>query len=345
MAYSGSAGRAIELSVILVSYNTRDLTLACLDSLVPELAELPSPAEVLVVDNGSRDGSVVAISAHPLRPTILSLGDNVGFAQANNRAACRARGRYLLLLNSDTRVGAHAVANLLAFAAARPGAGIWGGRTLFPDGRLNPASCWGQMTPWTLFCRAAGLAAIFASMPLFNGESYAGWDRDSIREVDIVSGCFMLVSRKLWDDLGGFDPQFFMYGEDADLCLRARHLGARPAITPEATIVHLGGASEPTRSGKMQKLLMAKATLIRRHWSPWVVPLGSALLQVWPLTRILAWALRASLAGSAEACAATTTWGEIWSTRRTWRLGYGVHVQTGGAVVPGGARPAATTIR
>ena len=76
-----------------------------------------------------------------------------------------------------------------------------------------------------------------------------------MREVDIVSGCFLLITRELWNRLGGFDPVFLMYGEDADLCLRARKLGARPMVTPEATIVHYGGASEACQAGKLEKLL------------------------------------------------------------------------------------------
>src|SRR5690606_35725860 len=119
-----------------------------------------------------------------------------------------------------------------------------------------------------VFCVATGLSSLFRGSSLFNPEGYGGWKRDTVREVDIVSGCFFLIRRELWERLGGFDPAFFMYGEEADLCLRARKLGARPMVTPEATIVHYGGASERVRADKMVRLLQAKALLIRRHWGP-----------------------------------------------------------------------------
>ena len=99
---------------------------------------------------------------------------------------------------------------------------------------------------------------------LFNPEAFGGWDRSSVRNVDIVSGCFFLINRTLWDRLGGFDPAFFMYGEEADLCLRARKLGARPIVSPSATIVHYGGASTSSTLKQRMLLLKAKATLMHR---------------------------------------------------------------------------------
>lgn len=309
---------AVDVTIVVVSYNTRELTLACLDSLQRELeAHRRLSAEVLVADNASSDGSADAIAAHPLQPRLMRLQENVGFAAANNLLVPHATGRYVLLLNPDTVVLHGALSRLLAFAAAKPHAGIWGGRTLFADGSLNPASCWGRMTVWNLFCRAAGLTAMFRHTTLFNGETYGGWQRNTVRHVDIVSGCLLLVTRELWDKLGGFDPQFFMYGEDADLCLRAGRFGARPMITPDATIIHLGGASERARVAKMEKLLAAKALLIERHWSKPMVAVGHALLASWPLTRWLA--LSAASLGRSDAA---RTWHQIWSARGTWVRGY-----------------------
>lgn len=309
---------AVDVSIVVVSYNTRELTLACLDSVARELsAHRRVRAEVLVADNASTDGSAEAIAAHPLQPRLMALQENVGFAQANNLLVPHAQGRYVLLLNPDTVVLHGAIARLLAFAESEPSAGIWGGRTLFADSSLNPSSCWARMTPWNLFCRATGLTAMFRHTTTFNGEAYGGWRRNSVRRVDIVSGCFLLTTRKLWDELGGFDPHFFMYGEDADFCLRARRIGARPTITPDATIIHLGGASDRARVAKMEKLLAAKTMLIERHWSRPLVPLGRALLATWPLTRWLA--LSVASLGRSEGAKA---WGQIWSARGSWTRGY-----------------------
>ena len=218
--------------------------------------------------------------------------------------------------NPGTTIGAQ---RLFVFNHA---AGIWGGRTLFADGSLNPSSCWGRMTVWNLLCRSTGLTGVRPNSRLFNGEGYGGWQRDTVEHVDIVSGCFLLIRRSLWQTLGGFDPAFFMYGEEADLCLRAAKTGASPMITPAATIIHLGGASERTRTAKMAKLLAAKSTLIRRHWHPLLQPLGLALMAAWPLSRWLALSALCWVRPMPSRREAAATWRSIWLQRATWLPGY-----------------------
>ena len=265
------------LTVIIVSYNTREMTLACLRSLRDETRV---SHEVIVVDNASTDGSAEAIAAEFPETALMAETANHGFAGGNNLAARRASGEYLLLLNPDTVVLDGAVDRLLAFARARPAAGIWGGRTLYGDRSLNPTSCWRRMTLWSLACRATGLTGVFPRSELFNSESYGGWDRSSERAVDIVTGCFLMIRRDLWEALDGFDPAFFMYGEEADLCLRARAHGAAPRVTPKATILHYGGASEKVRADKMVRLLAGKASLIGRHFPRWQRPLARGLFRL-----------------------------------------------------------------
>ncbi len=310
----------VDVSIILVSYNTRALTDAALTSVLLETNTVRY--EVICVDNASSDGSAEMIARHPINAELIRLDENIGFARANTLAARRARGRYILLLNPDTVVLDGAIDKLAAFARTHPNARIWGGRTLFPDGKLNPSSCWRRMTPWNLFCRAIGLTGILPRFETFNGESYGRWPRHHVREVDIVSGCFFLIERELWAGLGGFDPIFFMYAEEADLCLRARAFSARPLVTPAATIIHYGGASETARADKMVRLLAAKATLIDRHWSRAMAPVGRALLAAWPASRALATSLVSLLSGSPSAKASSAAWREIWSRRAEWRNGY-----------------------
>lgn len=309
-----------DVSIIVVSYNTAAMTQAALDSVLLQTKDVSY--EVIAVDNASTDGSAGMIENHPIGADLIRLGENIGFARANTLAARRARGTYILLLNPDTVVLDSAIDKLVAFARSNPKARIWGGRTVFSNGTLNPSSCWQRMTPWNVFCRTTGLTGLFPHSSLLNGEAYAGWNRDSVREVDIVSGCFFLIERELWDGLGGFDPLFFMYGEEADLCLRARGFSARPIITPDATIVHYGGASERARAGKMVKLLAAKMALITRHWQPPLVPLGQSLLTLWPLTRWIACLVKATLTGSRHAQQTANEWHEIWARRTEWRNGY-----------------------
>lgn len=329
-----AAHDAIDVSIIVVSFNTKAMTLAALDSIYAETLDVAY--EVIVVDNASSDGSAEAIARHPGKPALTALAENIGFARANNLAARQARGRRILLLNPDTIVKGRAVDLLVAFADQNPAAGIWGGRTLFADGRLNPSSCWGRMTPWRLFCRASGLATVFKRSAWFNGEAYGGWPRNRVREVDIVSGCFFLVDRDLWLRLGGFDPLFFMYGEEADLCLRAHALGALPMVTPAATIVHHGGASERTRADKMVKLLAAKASLVERHFDARWRGVGLALLAAWPATRGLAFTALARVTGSPRHAATAAEWRQIWQRRHDWRHGWRRPVASaaGAVVIP-----------
>ncbi|MBO6679270.1 glycosyltransferase family 2 protein [Parvibaculum sp.] len=308
------------VTVIVVSYNTRALTLEALRSL---LAETDMAAlEVIVVDNASADGSADAIAAEFPLLKLLALADNIGFARANNLAAKMARGKYLLLLNPDTVVLERAVDRLVAFARAHPQARIWGGRTLFADRTLNPASCWGRMTPWSLFCLASGLKALFPRTGFMDPEGMPDWKRDSIRHVDIVSGCFLLIERALWEELDGFDSSYFMYGEDADLCLRGKRLGAEPLICPDAAIVHYGGASEPVRADKMIRLLKARVTLMRDHWPSWLRPLGTLLYRLFPLPRMAGYRLAAAIRSKPSDRSQFETWRSIWRARRDWLAGY-----------------------
>lgn len=308
------------LTVILVSYSTRALTLTALKTLFQTTRE--TDFEVIVWDNDSADGSADAVAEAFPDVRLIRSPDNLGFAKANNEAARLAKGAWLLLLNTDTEVHEGAVDALMAFAEAHPDHGIYGGRTVFPDGTLNIASCWNRMTPWSLFSRAVGLSRLFRRSEFFNPEGIGDWQRDTVREVDIVVGCLLLIRRELWQTLGGFDPTFWMYGEEADLCLRARAAGWRPAITPDATIMHLVGAS----SGRADKAILvnqARATLIDRHWpKPWR-PWGKAMLWLDAGLRHAKSQLFARLGGKPGG-AEYEARSRIWAARAQWLAGYPV---------------------
>jgi N-acetylglucosaminyl-diphospho-decaprenol L-rhamnosyltransferase len=299
------------VSIVVVSYRTKDLTLTAMRTVFEQTE--PGTFELLVVDNASDDGSADAIEEEfGERLTLICSEENLGFARANNLAAELARGEYLLLLNPDTEVLDRAIDRLLEFARTRPRAGIWGGRTLFADRTLNPASCWQRITPWSTVCMATGLRAVFKGSELFNPEGIGAWPRDSVREVDIVVGCFLLTRLETWRELGGFDLRYWMYGEEADLCLRARALGCRPAITPEATIVHLVGASSPDDTRKEALISKARVTLVRTHWPAWQVPFGLSMFWTWALLKGVA----ARLRGRPQ------PHGSLFSMRKDWLAGY-----------------------
>lgn len=315
----GRAATGPGLSVVVVSYETRELTLRCLETLVATTRALRP--EIIVFDNASRDGSADAVAAAFPEVTLIRSPANLGFAAGNNLAARHARGQYLLLLNPDTEIHPGAIEALLAFARAHPQAGICGGRTVFPDGSLNPASCWNRITVRSALFSAIGLSTLFPESGFFNPEGIGGWRRDTVREVDIVVGCFLLLRRDLWEQLGGFDTRYFMYGEEADLCLRARRLGYRPMITPEATIMHLVGASTRKKADKAVMIAKAKATLIRDHWRREAVPLGLSLLWLWCATRRAA-SLALSLLPGEVHRRRRAHWSSVWRRRNDWLAGY-----------------------
>ncbi|MEM8728362.1 MAG: glycosyltransferase family 2 protein [Pseudomonadota bacterium] len=317
-ASDGPAENLPDVTVIIVSYNTRELTLACLDTLLTRGGDVT--CEVIVYDNASQDGSAEAIAAAFPQVTLIASKENLGFAKANNIVADMAAAPFLLLLNPDTETYEKAIENLLAFSRAHPEAGIVGGRTYYPDGSLNPSSCWNRITPLSQLFRALNIDSIFPNSPFFNYEAIGGWQRDSVRAVDIVVGCFLMMPKALWDELGGFDLKYFMYGEEADLCHRARKLGYQPMITPEANIMHLVGASSSGRAEKVVLVAKARATLIRDHWARIGVPLGLSLLWLWAFLRFAGSALRNKIKKSSASTPGT--WAMVWQHRKDWLKGY-----------------------
>ena len=314
------------VTILVISYNTREMTLECLRSIAQQTR---TPHEVILLDNASHDGSAAAVAAEFPQVRLMAETTNHGFAKGNNLGAMQARGEYLLLLNPDTVVLDQAIDRLMAFAQDQPQAMIWGGRTLYGDRRLNPTSCWQKMTLWSVFCTTTGLSSALRGSPVFNPEGYGNWQRDTVREVDIVTGAFFLMKRSVWNDLGGFDLRYVMYGEEADLCLRARALGARPQITPEATIIHYVGASEQVRGSKIVMLLKAKLLLIRDHFPAWQQAPATWMFRLWPLTRFWAASLAARLKGGSGAVERAAGWKDVWTRRAEWWQGYGGQRDTG----------------
>jgi GT2 family glycosyltransferase len=173
------------LSIVIVSYNTRDATLECLQSV---LETSPDGTTVVVVDNGSSDSSVQAIRECFPSVVVDETGENLGFARGVNRGVARSSGRYVLLLNPDTIVRPGSLAKLIDFAQAWPHYGVYGGRTVRRDGSLEPSSCWGAPSLWSLACFAFGFSTAFKGSRLFDPESLGGWQRNTVGEVPIITG-------------------------------------------------------------------------------------------------------------------------------------------------------------
>jgi GT2 family glycosyltransferase len=308
------------LSILIVSYNTRDMTLACIESVRREAID--HSYEIIVVDNNSPDGSAEAIAARFPDVSLIASKENLGFARANNVAAERATGDYILLLNPDTVILDHAVDKLMSFAHEYPQAKIWGGRTIFADGTLNATCCYQYTTPWSLFCRAVGLSALIPNSVFFNPENFGGWKRDTVRRVDIVTGCFLLIEAKLWRALDGFDRKFFMFSEEVDLALRAEKMGAAPMFTPDATIIHHGGGAAPASARRVILIMTSMVSLMEIHWTTIDRAAGRVLLWITALARLVGFRLAQKFTGSSRHGEKADMWREIWSARRDWQRGY-----------------------
>ena len=232
------SAEAPQISAIIVSYNTREMTLQCLRVLEADLAGIA--AEIWVVDNASSDGSADAIRAAFPAVQIIEFRENLGFGAANNAAMERARGAYFLLLNSDAFPRAGAIAALIGALENHPRAGVLGPRLLNRDGTLQ-RSCWRFPDARQAWLENLGITAL-----LREGSPHADyrrWAHDTAREVDFVIGACLLVRREVWEEIGGFDPDFWMYSEETDWQKRMRAAGYEIWFCPDAVVEHWGGAS------------------------------------------------------------------------------------------------------
>jgi GT2 family glycosyltransferase len=229
----------ILVSAIVISFNTREMTLECLKALEATLEGVNS--EIIVVDNASTDESVEAIRDNFPRVQIIAQETNAGFGAANNEAMRVAKGRFFLLLNSDAFPERMAVPALLAFMNENPRAGAVGPRLLNGDGSLQ-ISCHPFPSP------------LFAWMEnLWLTRGYRGWAHDRVRRVDFLIGACLLVRRETYEEVGGFDETFFMYSEEADWERRMRDAGWERVFVPTARVTHLGGASGAAEEARIRR--------------------------------------------------------------------------------------------
>ncbi len=306
------------LDIILVSYNTAEYTRRAIQSVYAETQQ--TDFHIIMVDNDSKDNSVALIAEHFPGVEIIQSGANLGFAGGVNMGAKAGRGEYILLLNPDTVILDGAIDKLVDYAKTTPQAGIWGGVTLNNDLSLNPNNARARLSFKTLLFSALGLSKAFNNSCFFNHDNYGCWDRTTEREVDVITGCFFLTPRTLWQELDGLDETFFMYAEEADYCIRAIKKGYQPRVTPDARIIHHGGVSETNLSGKMLKLLKGKAELINKHAASWQKPIFKGLLQLHVLNKLLSLKLFSLLKDSKKDTLGE--WQKVYQQRKEWLRGY-----------------------
>lgn len=303
-----------DVAILIVTYNSEHQIAECLESVFAQRRHVQQ--QVIVLDNNSQDKTLDVVRRFP-EVQILTPGKNLGFAAGVNEAARAASADYLLLLNPDTVILDGAIDKIVQFARANPQYGLYGGRTFRPNGDLEPSSCWGLPSLWSMAAFAFGLSTVAKRNRMLDPESLGKWERDTVREVGVITGCFLLVERTAWEKLEGFDERFFMYGEDTDLSMRARVLGYRPVICPEAHLVHEVGQSSATPVHKMMLLYRGKATFIRTHWRGLRKSLGLCLLSAGVLLRALGSKVTSPFSEPGR-------WQVVWNRRNEWLPGYPV---------------------
>jgi GT2 family glycosyltransferase len=312
---SNGSTTAADLAIVIVSFNTETHLERCLRAVFAQGGALSQ--QVIVVDNASTDGSVAMLREQFPEVFLIESSVNLGFAKAVNLAATHANAEFLVLLNPDTLILDDALAKLVAFARKNPVHGLYGGRSVTADGTLEPSSCWALPTLWSLAMFATGMSTVGRGNRWLDPESMGDWKRDTVREVGMVTGSLLLVPQNLWRRLGGFDERFFMYGEDADLAIRARAEACRPTICPQAVFIHEGGRASATRFDKLLLAYTGSATLLRIHWSGARRALGLALLQAGVGLRAMV-----SRTPPFTRDPRASAWPELWRTRRRWIQGY-----------------------
>ncbi|HSW02332.1 MAG TPA: glycosyltransferase family 2 protein [Sedimentisphaerales bacterium] len=288
-----------DVTIVIVSWNTREILRDCLRSVYANSG--PVDFDVIVVDNASADGSVEMVRTEFDKVHLIANFHNRGFAAANNQGMAVARGRYVLLLNSDTIVLDGAIAKAVAFSDAHPDSGVVGCRVLNRDRSLQ-ATCFMYPSVLNLLLATLYLNRLFPRSRFFGREQMTWWGRDEEREVEVVTGCFMLVRREAIDQVGVMDEDYFMYGEETDWCWRFRRAGWRLRFTPSAQIIHLGGQS--TAQVRPQMLLQLRSAVLQflGKWRTGPEYAAACLLtSLWFVLRVPPWALRALVSGADRA--------------------------------------------
>lgn len=249
----------MDLSIVIVNWNTCDLLRDCLTSVRAGLGDLQ--AEILVVDNASSDRSVDMVRAEFPVVSLIESSENLGFAGGNNVALRRARGRYVMLLNTDTLVHGTVLQDAVQWLDARPAIAVMGPKVLNADGTIQP-SCSAFPSLKFLTMQALGLTKVTR----LDSYRLTGWDRSTERQVDVISGAAMFVRRAAMEQVGLLDEAFFFYGEETDWCHRFACAGWGVMFAPFPEVTHFGGGSV-SRLNHRRDVMMTEGTtrLHRKH--------------------------------------------------------------------------------
>lgn len=230
------------ISIVIVSWNTRQLLDDCIASIFRETS---APVEVIVVDNASTDGSGEMVEEKYPRARLIRNSSNRGFAAANNQGLRVSSGRFVLLLNPDTVVLDRALDRCIEFMDGRPDVGCLGCQVWESPDRIQ-RTCFRFPTLRSELAAGLRLDRVAPLRKLLGDRWMDSWDRRSARDVEVVSGMFLLLRREVMQRIGLLDESYFVYGEEADWCYQMQRIGVRRHFTPEPRILHLEGGGKST---------------------------------------------------------------------------------------------------
>ena len=243
-----------DLSIIVVSYNTKELLKNCLDSVKKYSNRLN--LQILVSDNGSTDGSVKLVKNNYKKVILIENKDNLGFAKGNNAAKKLAKSNYILFLNSDTQIHKDTLKTCLSYIKQHKNIGALSCKVLLRNGEFDKDTTRSFPTPWVALTHFTYLDRIFPSSEIFSKYWYSyEQNLNKTREVDVVQGAFNMMPKKVLDKIGWFDEDYFLDGEDIDLCWKIKKAGYKVIYYPKTSITHVKKASK--KGKKSLKSIMA----------------------------------------------------------------------------------------
>jgi len=257
----------MDVSIVIVNWNTKELLNKCIQSIKDNTSGIYY--EIIVIDNNSSDGSAAMVKREFPGCTLLESKVNLGFVKGNNRALEQASGKYVLFLNPDTQILTNTLNSSFRFLEAQNEFGALGCKLIYPNNSIQYVCARTFPTPFNQFCELSMLNRLFPGSRFFSSIEMNYWHHMESREIDCLSGAYMMVRKNLINDLKGFDENIFMYADDVDLCYRIKQAGWKIYYLADEKVIHHEGASSNQKKNKYFSLIMQKNSnyyFINKHF-------------------------------------------------------------------------------